>query len=169
MISVTDSISGSDLGFPLVGLPGENATLLTTLKYASLLRWRPGLNVAGVAVTPEMITALYGSIVKDVPATFYDDDFSEYVALGSADPALVAQGAAQLRFNYSQLVNVASTDLVALLGLESGDILVNINGHELNNTDAMVEAYAALNQSTAFVLTINRGGTTKRLSYEFVD
>jgi len=106
LISVIDSISGSDMGFPLVGLPGQNATLLTTLKYASLLRWRPGLNVAGIEVTPGLINALYGSIVKDVPATFFDDGFSEYVALGSDDPALVALGTAQLRFNYAQLVNV---------------------------------------------------------------
>ena len=106
VISVIDSISGSDMGFPLVGLPGHNATLLTTLKYAGLLRWQPGMNVAGVEVTPALINALYGSIIKDVPSTFSDDDFSEYVALGSSDPAMVALGAERLRFNYAQLVNV---------------------------------------------------------------
>ena len=58
VISVIDSISGSDMGFPLVGLPGHNATLLTTLKYAGLLRWQPGMNVAGVEVTPALINAL---------------------------------------------------------------------------------------------------------------
>ncbi len=119
LISVTDSISGSDLGFPLVGLPGQNATLLTTLKYASLLRWRPGLNVAGVEVTPQLVNALYGSIVKDVPATFFDDGFSEYVALGSSDPARVALGVEQLRFNYSQLVNVLTvTEFLRQSGLD---------------------------------------------------
>ena len=119
LISVIDSISGSDLGFPLVGLPGQNATLLTTLKYASLLRWRPGLNVAGVEVTPELVSALYGSIVKDVPTTFFDDGFSEYVVLGSADSALVALGAEQVRFNYSQLVNVLTViELLRQSGLD---------------------------------------------------
>ena len=105
-LSVTDSITGSNAGFPLVGLPGSNATVLTTLKYAGLLRWQPGLNVAGVDVTPEFINTLYAGILKDAPTTFVDDSFCEYVALGSSDPADVALGIEHLRFEYAHLVNV---------------------------------------------------------------
>jgi hypothetical protein len=119
VISVIDSISGSDMGFPLVGLPGHNATLLTTLKYAGLLRWKPGMNVGGAEVTPALINTLYSSIIKDVPSTFTDDTFSEYVALGSTDPETVALGTAQLRFNYAQLVNILTViETFRQLGLD---------------------------------------------------
>jgi hypothetical protein len=118
-LSAIDSISGSDLGFPLVGLPGDNITLLSTLKYATLLRWYPGMSVGGVEVTPALINALYGSILKDVPSTFFDDDFSEYLALGSGDPELVALAAAHLKATHGHLINVLTViELFRQLGLD---------------------------------------------------
>ncbi len=119
VLSVIDSISGSDLGFPLVGLPGDNISLLSTLKYATLLRWYPGMSVGGIEATPALINALYASILKDVPATFFDDDFSEYLALGSGDPAQVALAAAHLKATHGHLINVlAVTELFRQFGLD---------------------------------------------------
>jgi hypothetical protein len=104
--SAVDSITGSDLGFPLVGLPGHGASLLSTIKYATLLRWRPDQQVAGVPVTPEQIESVLGRVLADVPATFTDDDFDPYRAIASADPAEVARGIDTIRFSYTHLGNV---------------------------------------------------------------
>jgi len=118
-LSVIDSISGSDLGFPLVGLPGGNVTLLTTLRYASLLRWRPDMTLAGLPVTPELLDGLFGSLLADAPETLFDDDFSPYVALGSADPAEVARGVESIRFEYAHLINVLTViEMLRDLGLD---------------------------------------------------
>ena len=120
--SAVDSISGSDLGFPLVGLPGRGASLLTTLKYATLLRWRPDSTVAGLPVTPELINGLFARILADVPATFTVDDFDPYAAIASTDPAEVAKGIDTIRFSYVHLADVlAVTALLRNLGLDYGN------------------------------------------------
>jgi hypothetical protein len=118
-LSAVDSISGSDLGFPLVGLPGGNVNLATTLRYAGLLRWRPDMTLAGLPVTPQLLDELFGSLLADAPETLFDGDFSPYVALGSADAAEVARGVAAIRFEYSHLINVLTViELLRELGLD---------------------------------------------------
>ena len=102
-ISVLDSISGSDYGFPLVGIPGGNITLLTTLKYATLLRWTPKSNLLGEELTPDLITKLFAQIIKDVPEAFTDDSFDPYHALSSNNAIERTQGIDSLAFAYEHL------------------------------------------------------------------
>jgi hypothetical protein len=104
--SAVDSITGSDLGFPLVGLPGYSANLLTTIKYATLLRWRPDQKVAGYPVTPELIESVIGNILADAPDTFTEDNFNPYQALSSNDPTEVRQGIDTIKFTYTHLTNI---------------------------------------------------------------
>lgn len=102
-ISVLDSISGSSYGFPLVGLPGGNITLLTTLKYATLLRWTPASSLLGQELSPDLITQLFAKIIKDVPRAFLDDSFNPYAAISSSDPAERQEGVDSLAFAYEHL------------------------------------------------------------------
>lgn len=102
-ISVFDSISGSNYGFPLVGLPGGNITLLTTLKYATLLRWTPASSLLGQELSPDLITQLFAQIIKDVPRAFLDDSFNPYAAISSNDPAERQAGVDSLAFAYEHL------------------------------------------------------------------
>ena len=102
-ISVFDSISGSNYGFPLVGLPGGNITLLTTLKYSTLLRWTPASSLLGQELSPDLITQLFAQIIKDVPRAFLDDSFNPYAAISSNDPAERQAGVDSLAFAYEHL------------------------------------------------------------------
>lgn len=102
-IGVLDSISGSDYGFPLVGLPGGNITLLTTLKYATLLRWTPASSLLGQELSPDLITQLFAQIIKDVPRAFLDDSFNPYAAISSKDAAERQAGVDSLAFAYEHL------------------------------------------------------------------
>jgi pimeloyl-ACP methyl ester carboxylesterase len=102
-ISVLDSISGSTYGFPLVGLPGGNITLLTTLKYATLLRWTPSSSLLGQELSPDLITQLFVQIIKDVPRAFLDDSFNPYAAISSSDPVERQAGVDSLAFAYEHL------------------------------------------------------------------
>jgi pimeloyl-ACP methyl ester carboxylesterase len=102
-ISVLDSISGSNYGFPLVGLPGGNITLLTTLKYATLLRWTPASSLLGQELSPDLITQLFAQIIKDAPRAFLDDSFNPYAAISSSDPVERQAGVDSLAFAYEHL------------------------------------------------------------------
>ncbi|MFM7075636.1 MAG: hypothetical protein ACKO3G_06135 [Planctomycetaceae bacterium] len=120
--SVVDSITGSDLGFPLVGLPGHGASLVTTIKYATLLRWRPDQRIAGVPVTPELINAVFPILFADAPSTVLDDDFDPYLALSSADPAVRASAVDTLRFSYTHLTDILTvTAMLREFGLDYGN------------------------------------------------
>ena len=102
-IGVLDSISGINYGFPLVGLPGGNVTLLTTLKYATLLRWTPASSLLGQELSPDLITQLFAQIIKDVPRAFLDDNFNPYAAISSRDAAERQAGVDSLAFAYGHL------------------------------------------------------------------
>ncbi len=102
-ISLVDSISGVDLGIPLVGLPGGPITTITTLKYTNLLRWTPNRMIAGRPSTPELISEIYASIIKDVPDAFLDDSLEPYQLIASADEQKVRQGMHALAFGYQHL------------------------------------------------------------------
>ncbi len=64
-----------------------------------------------------------------------------------------------------QLFNVAPGDLADALGLQSGDVLRSVNGHELAGLDELLEAYAALEDQAEFELTIDRDGAMLQLTY----
>ena len=162
--SLFDSISGTDYEFPLVGLPGGNATLLTTLKYASLLRWRPDWSLGGQPVTPDLITATFAALIKDSPAAFLDDSFNPYSALSAPDPAIRNEGVASLRFAYEHLAVIKVIDALfnptatgqsgggliydepALWGRSSGDPLEK-DGADQANIVAFTSYGAAIQES----------------------
>jgi hypothetical protein len=108
-----DSISGVNIGIPLVGLPGESINLLTTLKYAALLRWKPTSEIGGQALSPELITAAFAPRLQDVPRGFLQDDFEAYQALASNDPLEAGDGLQTLVFSYQHLSAVMT--IAALL------------------------------------------------------
>lgn len=101
-----DSISGVNIGMPLVGLPGESISLVTTLKYAALLRWKPTSEIAGQPLSPELITAAFATRLQDVPRGFLQDDFEPYQALASNDPLEARDGLQTLIFSYQHLTAV---------------------------------------------------------------
>lgn len=108
-----DSISGVNIGIPLVGLPGENINLITTLKYAALLRWQPTSEIAGQSLSPELITAAFAPRLKHLPRGFLQDDFEPYQALASNDPQEARDGLETLIFSYQHLSVVVT--IAALL------------------------------------------------------
>ena len=98
-----DSISGVNIGIPLVGMPGESINLITTLKYAALLRWKPSSGIAGQSLSPELITAAFAPRLKDLPRGFLQDDFEPYQALASNDPQEARDGLQTLVFSHQHL------------------------------------------------------------------
>lgn len=68
-----------------------------------------------------------------------------------------------LEHGYFQVT--ASGPLSDALGWEVGDILLDVNGHELQGSDAFVDAYPELTQSQKFELTIDRDGHAVVLRY----
>lgn len=70
---------------------------------------------------------------------------------------------------YYKLVDVAAGDLVAELGMRSGDILKSINGHDLGTMEQQIDAYAELKNEADFLLTIDRSGVGIQFSYVIVN
>jgi hypothetical protein len=69
---------------------------------------------------------------------------------------------------YLQLVDVDTHDLAYMLGLRTHDILLSMSGYDLGTFEDQLDAYIALQTESEFLLTIDRSGTTMRLSYEIV-
>ena len=105
-IQLIDSIAGINLGFPLVGLPGESVSILTTLKYAALVRWREEMRIAGQPLTPELITQYFSRIIRDVPTALQNDSFNPYSKLFDEDLSERKQALDSLVFAYSNLAVV---------------------------------------------------------------
>ena len=105
-ISLIDSISGVDLGIPLVGLPGQGLSILSTLKYAALLRWRPDMKIAGQIVTPQLITDTFSQIIRNVPVALLDDDFNPYASLFAEQAQERRNALDALIFSYANLAVV---------------------------------------------------------------
>ncbi|MCP9807507.1 FG-GAP repeat protein, partial [Cyanobium sp. T1B-Tous] len=120
-ISLVDSISGVDLGFPLVGLPdgSGNLSILTTLKYAALLRWRPEMTLLGEELSPELISGYFGDLMVGAPASLQDDSFSPYASLQSLDRGEREAAVDTLVFSYQNLAVVkVLIELFRELGLD---------------------------------------------------
>lgn len=58
-----------------------------------------------------------------------------------------------------------SGPLSEALGWKIGDVLLDVNGYELENTEAFADAYPYLSESQKFELTIERDGRTVVLRY----
>lgn len=65
-----------------------------------------------------------------------------------------------------ELEGVATGDLADELGLESGDVLVSVNGYSLSRLDDLADAYSALESTTTFTLTIVRNSNSMQLTYD---
>lgn len=97
-----------------------------------------------------------------------DDSF---VAMLKDDPGLILLDSARVDLNTSgdlELGGVATGDLADVLGLQSGDVLVSVNGYSLNSLDDLAEAYFNLEDATTFTLTIMRNGVSMQLTYDVV-
>lgn len=68
-----------------------------------------------------------------------------------------------------ELRNVAPGDLADVLDLESGDVLLDVNGYDLATLDGQLTAYAELQNELEFIVSIERGGALTQLSYAIVD
>lgn len=91
-----------------------------------------------------------------------------FVALLKADPGLIFLDSARVDMNsagYLELESVAQGDLADVLGLQSGDALVSVNGYSLASLDDLADAYSALENATTFALTISRNGQPMTLTY----
>ena len=139
-IHLRDSITGLDLGMPLVGLPSSNhqvnASILSTLKYTTLLRWSPEKIIStpegDLLLSPEVINAIIPKLLK-APAGIEDDSFNPYRAL-LANAEQRDQAINTLRFSYQQLFVVRTIEeLLQRLELDytSAD-LWRITGRELD-------------------------------------
>jgi hypothetical protein len=69
---------------------------------------------------------------------------------------------------YFVLESVAQGDLADVMGLQSGDVLISVNRYGLQNLDAIVDAWYALENSSSFQLTISRNSQTMHLHYDIV-
>lgn len=96
---------------------------------------------------------------------------SSLVATLKDDPGLILLDSARVNLNTAGnlvLQDVVRGDLAAALGLQSGDVLVSVNGHSLNTLDDLAAAYSALKTATTFTLTIVRNRSTMQLAYDVV-
>jgi general secretion pathway protein C len=54
---------------------------------------------------------------------------------------------------------------LAQIGLQNGDVLQSINGHDLTSPDRALEAYTKLREADRFSVTLVRGGRTRSFEY----
>ena len=105
---VTDSISGLKIDLPLVGIPGGGLNILTTLKYTALLRWQPGDTIttgpnSAEELSPELITELFATRLKNCPEAFLNDDYRPYSLLTSGSIDKQKEALQSLNFSYTYL------------------------------------------------------------------
>lgn len=67
-----------------------------------------------------------------------------------------------------QVFGVRTGDLLARLGVESGDVIMRVNEFDIATPDRCLEAYARLRQSDEIKLTVERRGRRVTLRYEIV-
>ena len=101
-------------------------------------------------------------------AYFVDADF---IAALEANPALLTQDNAYVtstESGYYQLHAVTKGDFAYALGLRTGDVLQDLNGHELQTLDRILDAYDDLEHEQEFILTVERGADPVQLNYVLV-
>jgi hypothetical protein len=64
-----------------------------------------------------------------------------------------------------RLVSMREDGLLSRIGLQRGDILRNVNGYDVGNTDAMLRAYSRLADVERMTLAVQRGGRFLSLEY----
>jgi hypothetical protein len=104
-------------------------------------------------------------IEEDFVAALKEDGFAP-LSLDSA--RLVLWGTTGTYAGYYVLDDVASGDLADVLGLQDGDIVVSVNGHDLNTTQEQLDAYQALKDETDLALRISRSSNLITINYTIV-
>ena len=66
---------------------------------------------------------------------------------------------------YFELSGVASGDFPDVLGLQTGDILLSVNGESLDGIENAIDAYEAAEDDTTLALSFKRSGTTYTYYY----
>jgi hypothetical protein len=64
-----------------------------------------------------------------------------------------------------RVLRVRPGDVLARLGIESGDVLVSVNGYDVVSPDRCLEAYASLRRADRVVLVLQRAGRRVALTY----
>lgn len=96
---------------------------------------------------------------------------SSFVAMLKNDPGLILLDSARVDLDVTGalvLESVAQGDLADVLGLQSGDVLVSVNGYGLSTLDDLAAAYSALKNVTTFTLTIVRNNTNMQFTYDVI-
>ena len=104
-------------------------------------------------------------------ATLHYEVNASFVAVLKDDPGLILLDSARSGLNTLgdlELDGVATGDLADLLGLQSGDVLVSVNGYSLSSLDDLADAYSALKNVTTFTLSIVRSGVSMQFIYDVV-
>lgn len=112
---------------------------------------------------PELLIQL------DRTSGLYQVDRELLDALAVDGWVLMAQDSARLSEQvdgYFQLDGVAPDDLAALLGLQDGDVPLEVNGFPLKSWDGYATAVTQLTSETIFVVSIARDGKILELRYE---
>lgn len=115
--------------------------------------WEPGEYVNNVSPGVYNVDyALVGQIKNDI--NILDDDSTYLVESAMAD--------------YFELSGVANGDLASVLGLQSGDILLSVNGHGLDGVEDALAAYSAVEDDGTLVLEFKRSGTVHYHTYHVI-
>jgi hypothetical protein len=68
-----------------------------------------------------------------------------------------------------RIFGVQPGDLLARLGIESGDTVIDVNGYEMASADRVLEAYARLRDADALFVRLERRGEERVHVYRIVD
>lgn len=68
--------------------------------------------------------------------------------------------------NGFKLIAIRPGSLYSKIGIQNGDVVQRINGHEMNSPDKALEIYSKLKDAQAITVDISRGGKTQTLSYQ---
>ncbi|PNW38855.1 UNVERIFIED_CONTAM: hypothetical protein BEN50_01825 [Euhalothece sp. KZN 001] len=121
-VSMIDSITGEDYGVPLIGLPGGNLSIASTMKYAPVLLWSDQpQNITWTEderfyekITPQVAQELMATHWTDIPAEVLDDSYDPYTELGKGNVDNLASDALLYHYQILALVQVTKNLMSAL-------------------------------------------------------
>lgn len=67
--------------------------------------------------------------------------------------------------NGFKLFSIAPNSLYSKLGIENGDVVQKVNGHEIKSPDKALEVYAQLKDASDFTVDLLRRGTPQTMNY----
>ena len=68
--------------------------------------------------------------------------------------------------NGFKLVAIRPGSFYSKIGIQNGDVVQRINGHEMNSPDKALEIYSKLKDAQTITVDLNRGGKQTTLSYQ---